>query len=153
MKIRDFEFPQTLGTLHPFYKSFKHTRRTLRDIFPEQLLGDTENFLRHAERTITFKLQKLLYITRDNSPASLQKLSECIKTGRILRPCHYLTVARFMLADLSVLPSWVKNSDYIIAVCGQDSLRISVSHRTVEIVSPCMSINPEIPVMVETDSI
>jgi hypothetical protein len=153
MKIRNFEYPQTLCSFEPFQKTHRYICRNLKNIFPENLIDILLPCHEYFEKPVTIKLQMVMYVTGNNSSTEREKLLQCMKNIKVIRPCRISTVARFMLSDRANLPAWIKNSDYIVVICEQYTLKISPMRNSVEIVNPSMIINPEIPVMMETDSI
>lgn len=154
MIVRNFEHPQALCSFEPFKKSYKYVCRNLKNIFPQNLIDILESCREYFEKPVTIKLQMAMYVTGNNSPADREKLLHAMKDRKVIRPCRMSTVARFMLSgNILELPAWITNNDYIVAICGQDTLRINLLQNTVEIVDPNMIINPETPVMMETDSI
>lgn len=154
MIIRDFEYPQTLCSFDPFRKSNKYIRRTLKTIFPDDLIPILETCHEYFERQVTIKLQMAMYVTGNNSTTDREKLLQTMKNRKVIRPCRISTVSRFILSkNIFELPSWIINSDYVIAICEQYTLRINLLMNTVEIADPGMIINPQTPIMMETDSI
>jgi hypothetical protein len=154
MKIRDFEYPQTLCSFEPFRKSNRFIHRTLKNFFPEDLIVILETCHQYFEKPVTIKLQMAMYVTGNNSTTDRDKLLETMKNRKVIGPCCISTVSRFILSNnIFELPASITNSDYVIAICESYTLRINLLMNTVEIADPGMIINPETYIMMETDSI